>query len=86
MKEEFNEQLNAESYERTDGRIVYRNGTKKSKLKTVDGELILDKPDIRSGSFETKVFDKYSTVEKALDSVIAESIYQCGINKISGYG
>ena len=39
----------------------------------MDGELILDKPDIRSGSFETTVFDKYSTVEKGLNSVIAES-------------
>ena len=73
MNEELIEQLNADAYERTDGRIGYRNGTKKRKLKTVDGELILDKPDIRSGSFETTVFDKYSTVEKALDSVIAES-------------
>ena len=73
MNEELIEQLNAESYERTDGRTGYRNGTKKRKLKTVDGELILDKPDIRSGSFETTVFDKYSTVEKALNSVIVES-------------
>ncbi|KQB34665.1 transposase [Acidiplasma sp.] len=39
----------------------------------MDGELTLDKPDIRSGSFTTKVFDKYSTVERALNSVIAES-------------
>ena len=73
MDEEAIEQLKAERYERTDERIGYRNGTKKRKLKTVDGELILDKPDIRSGSFTTTVFDKYSTVEKALDSVIVES-------------
>ena len=33
----------------------------------------MDKPDIRSGSFKTRVFDRYSTVEKALNSVIAES-------------
>ena len=39
----------------------------------MDGELLLDKPDIRSGSFTTSVFDKYSTVEKALESVIVES-------------
>ena len=57
----FNEQLNADSYERTDERTRFRNGTKKTKLKTVDGELILKKPDIRSESFETKVFDKHST-------------------------
>ena len=73
MDEEAIEQLKAERYERTDGRTGYRNGTKKRRLKTVDGELLLDKPDIRSGSFTTTVFDKYSTVEKALESVIVES-------------
>ena len=82
MEEELTEQLNAESYERTDGRRGFRNGTKKRKLKTVDGELTLNKPDIRSGSFETTVFDKYSTVEKGLNSVIAES-YINGVSKIS---
>ncbi len=39
MEEEVPEQLNAESYETTDGRRGFRNGTKKRKLKTVDGEL-----------------------------------------------
>ncbi|MCL4453634.1 MAG: IS256 family transposase [Candidatus Thermoplasmatota archaeon] len=73
MDEEAVEQLNAVRYERNNNRKGYRNGTKKRKLKTVDGELILDKPDLRSGSFTTTVFDKYSTVEKALNSVIAES-------------
>ena len=73
MDQEAIEQLNADKYERNNKRTGYRNGTKKRKLKTVDGELILDKPDIRSGSFTTTVFDKYSTVEKALDSVIVES-------------
>ena len=73
MDEEAIEQLKAGRYERTDGRTGYRNGTKKRILKTVDGELLLDKPDIRSGSFTTSVFDKYSTVEKALESVIVES-------------
>ena len=73
MDEEAIEQLKAERYERNDNRAGYRNGYKKRRLKTVDGELILDKPDIRSGSFTTTVFDKYSTVEKALESVIVES-------------
>ena len=68
MDEEAIEQLKAERYERNNDRTGYRNGTKKRRLKTVDGELILDKPDIRSGSFTTTVFDKYSTVEKDLES------------------
>ena len=62
IDEDAIEQLNAVRYERNNKRTGYRNGTKKRKLKTVDGELILDKPDLRSGSFTTTVFDKYSTV------------------------
>ncbi len=73
MDEEAVEQLNAVRYESNNNRTGYRNGYKKRKLKTVDGELILDKPDIRAGSFETTVFDKYSNVEKAFNSVIVES-------------
>ena len=47
----------------------------------MDGELTLEKPDIRSDSFETKVFGKYSTVEKGLNSVIANSIINnLGVN------
>ncbi len=79
MNEEAIEQLNAEKYERSNERMGYRNGYKKRKLNTVDGELILDKPDIRSGSFTTSVFDKYSTVEKALESAIVD-LY---INRVS---
>ncbi len=82
MDEEAIEQLNAVRYERNNKRTGYRNGYKKRKLKTLDGELILDKPDIRSGSFTIKIFDRYSTVERALNSVIAES-YINGVSKIS---
>ena len=64
--------LNAEKYERNNKRTGYRNSYKKRKLKTLDGELTLNKPGIRSGSFTTKVFDIYSTVEMALNSVIVE--------------
>ncbi|KQB34924.1 MAG: transposase [Acidiplasma aeolicum] len=82
MDEEAIEQLNAVRYERNNKRTGYRNGYKKRKLKTLDGELILDKPDIRSGSFTIKIFDRYSNVERALNSVIAES-YINGVSKIS---
>jgi putative transposase len=51
----------------------YRNGSRTRKLKTVNGELELKKSQIREFPFETKVFDRYSRVEKAMDSVILES-------------
>ncbi len=79
MNEEAIEQLNAEKYERSNERKGYRNGYKKRKLNTLDGELILNKPDIRSGSFTTSVFDKYSTLEKALESAIVE-LYINGVS------
>ena len=79
IKKEAIEQLNPEKYERSNERMGYRNGYKKRKLNTVDGELILDKPDIRSGSFTTSIFDKYSTVEKALESAIVE-LYINGVS------
>ena len=45
-------------------------------LRPLKGELELKKPQIREFPFETKVFERYSRVEKALDSVILESYIQ----------
>ena len=76
MEEEARVQLSSMPYERTGERKGYRNGSRTRKLKTVDGALELKKPQIREFPFETKVFDRYSRVEKALDSVILESYIQ----------
>ena len=73
MEEEARVQLSSMPYERTEERKGHRNGTRTRKLKTVDGALELKKPQIREFPFETKVFERYSRVEKALDSVILES-------------
>lgn len=67
------QQTGAEPYQRTDGRKSHRNGYKKRSLKTRVGETTLDKPQLRESSFETKVFDKYSRIEKALINAVAES-------------
>ncbi|SIM61696.1 IS256 family transposase [Cuniculiplasma divulgatum] len=73
MEEEARIQVSAEPYERSEERKAHRNGTRKRKLNTTDGTVELDKPQIREFPFETKVFDRYSRVEKALDSVMLES-------------
>lgn len=70
------QQTGAEPYQRTDGRKSHRNGYKKRSLKTRVGEITLDKPQLRESSFETKVFDKYSRIEKALINTVAESYIQ----------
>jgi putative transposase len=70
------QQTVAEPYQRVEGRKAHRNGYKKRNLKTRVGEITLKKPQLRESSFETKVFDKYSRVEKALINAIAESYIQ----------
>ena len=76
MQLEAMEQIDAELYERTDSRKAHRNGYKERTLKTRMGELRLKKPQFREIPFETKVFDRYSRVEKALVNAIVESYLQ----------
>jgi len=76
MQFEAMEQLDAEPYQRVGSRKAYRNGYKERSLKTRIGELKLRKPQFRDKSFETKVFDRYSRVEKALINAIIESYLQ----------
>jgi putative transposase len=76
MQLEAMEQINAEPYERVESRKAHRNGYKERSLKTRVGELQLKKPQFREIPFETKVFDRYSRVEKALINAIAESYLQ----------
>ena len=73
MEEEARIQVSSLPYERTEERKGYRNGSRERTLKTTDGKLELKKPQIREFPFETKVFEKYSRVEKTLNSVILES-------------
>jgi transposase-like protein len=73
MQFEAMEQIDAEPYQRVGSRKAYRNGYKERSLKTRVGELKLRKPQFREKSFETKVFDRYSRVEKALINAIIES-------------
>jgi len=64
MQQEAIQQADAEPYQRIDSRKAHRNGYKERSLKTRVGELRLKKPQFREISFETKVFDRYSRVEK----------------------
>jgi transposase-like protein len=63
-------------YERTEERKDYRNGVKPRQLTTRFGKVVLSKPQLRRGEFETCVIDSYSHVEKALVCACAESYYQ----------
>jgi len=76
MQLEAIQQVDAEPYQRVDTRKDHRNGYKERSLKTRVGDLRLKKPQFREISFETKVFDRYSRVEKALINAIIESYLQ----------
>jgi putative transposase len=76
MQFEAMEQIDAEPYQRVGSRKAHRNGYKERSLKTRVGELKLKKPQFREIPFQTKVFDRYSRVERALINAIIESYLQ----------
>lgn len=76
MQLEAIQQADAEPYQRIDSRKAHRNGYKERSLKTRVGEIRLKKPQFREISFKTKVFDRYSRVEKALINAVLESYLQ----------
>lgn len=73
LEKEFSEHIGAVKHERTTEREDYRNGHKERKLKTTLGELNLLRPYARTGKFDTKLFENYSRIDKALSSIIVES-------------
>jgi transposase-like protein len=85
MEKEFEAFIGASKHERSEDRVDYRNGHKERKLKTTLGELNLLRPYARSGRFETKLFENYSRIDKALASIIVEG-YLKGIStrKVEG--
>jgi len=76
MEEEADKQAGAGRYRRTSLRKAYRNGQRKRTLKTRNGELTLNKPQLRDIPFQTRVFERYSRIEKALENAILESYLQ----------
>ncbi|HHE05618.1 MAG TPA: IS256 family transposase [Epsilonproteobacteria bacterium] len=73
LEKEFETFIGAGRHERNEERKDYRNGHKERLLKTTLGELNLLRPYARSGKFETKLFENYSRIDKALVSMIVES-------------
>jgi len=73
LEKEFSEHIGAQKHERTGEREDYRNGHKERRLKTTLGELNLLRPYARTGKFDTKLFENYSRIDKALSSIIVES-------------
>ncbi len=76
MQQEANRQAGAGRYRRTSSRRTYRNDHRGRSLKTRYRESVLNKPQLRDIPFQTKVFERYSRIEKALENAILESYLQ----------
>ena len=76
MREEATVQAGCLPYERTEERLLHRNGSKPRTLTTRMGVLNLDKPQFREQPFQTCVFDKYARVEQAVLNMVVESYLQ----------
>ena len=76
MKEERNQFLHADSYERSLNRTGYANGYKPKNLKTRMGNLNLSIPQVRDSSFYPKSIDKGCRSERALKLALAEMYIQ----------
>lgn len=74
LRAESSEQLHAESYERTEERTGYRNGTRERVLNTRIGSITLEVPKHRGEPFKTMVFDNYCRSEAALIAAMAEMV------------
>ncbi|MBO7535088.1 MAG: IS256 family transposase, partial [Victivallales bacterium] len=76
LEAQMSDLLNAESYERTEGRRGYRAGYYRRHLNTRVGMIELRVPQDRDGQFSTDVFERYQRSEKALVSSMMEMYVQ----------
>ncbi len=76
LQAESSEQLGAESYERSNGRSDYRNGTRTRSLTTRIGKIELQVPRHRNKPFKTLLFENYQRNEQALIATMMEMVVQ----------
>jgi putative transposase len=65
--------IGAGRYERTDGRVTHRNGTRPRVLSTKAGDLQLGIPKLRQGSFFPSLLEPRRRVDQALYAVVMEA-------------
>lgn len=76
LEHEMTEHLGAESYERSDERLGYRNGHRERVFTTQVGDLNLLIPLDRDGTFSTVLFQRFQRSEKALTLSLMEMYVQ----------
>jgi len=76
LQAEMTEHLGAKPGEQTDDRRGYRNGSYERTLTTRIGQLKLEVPRDRDGTFRTKLFERYQRSEKALVTTLMQMVLQ----------
>jgi putative transposase len=74
LEAQVSESLNAEPYERSEGRACYRNGYRIRQLYTRVGPVQLQVPQTRDGSFSTEIFKRYQRSEQAFVLALMEMV------------
>ena len=65
--------IGADPWERTEGRVTYRNGTRPKVLSTKTGDLHLGIPKLRKGSFFPELLEPRRRIDQALYAVVMEA-------------
>ena len=73
---EAEEVIGAKKYERTGARTNQRNGTRKRTIETRAGEIELEIPKLRKGSYFPSILERRNMIEDALLSVVQEAYVQ----------
>lgn len=74
MEAERNEFIQADTYERSDGRTDYRNGYYERNYMMSIGNIQLKIPRTRSGEFSTQLFEKYQRKDQAFILAMVEMV------------
>jgi len=77
IEAEYDMELGAESYERSESRTNYRNGYRRRKkpLNTAIGPMDISIPKPRKGSFYPSILERYQRVDRALITIISEAYF-----------
>src|ERR671924_1271296 len=79
MEAEVSELIGAQRGERTEDRVTYRNGYRPRRWDTRAGEIELQIPKIRQGSYFPSILEPRRRSEQALLAVIQQA-YVCGVS------
>lgn len=74
LKNQSDDQIGVNNYERNEARTDCRNGYYQRDLKSVNGILNLNVPRHRNKSFETEIFEKFKRSEQALLSTMMQMV------------